>query len=237
MPALEVRSISVFYGHVGALHDVSLDVPESSVVALIGSNGAGKTTMMRAITNLVRVSTGEIRFGGKRIDHLRPSQVAEMGIALSPEGRRLFPRMTVLDNLLVGAHCVRDQGVIKESIERIFRHFPRLAERRRQLAGSLSGGEQQMVAIGRALMAQPKLLLLDEPSLGLAPKMVEEIARIVTEISRAGGLSILLVEQNARMALKLCDFAYVLERGRIVLSGPGSELLASEFVQRAYLGV
>lgn len=237
MPALEVRSISVSYGHVGALHEVSLDVPEASVVALIGSNGAGKTTMMRAITNLARISTGEIRFGGKRIDHLRPSEVAAMGIALSPEGRRLFPRMSVLDNLFVGAHCIRDRAVVRESIECIFRHFPRLEERRRQLAGSLSGGEQQMVAIGRALMAQPKLLLLDEPSLGLAPKMVEEIARIVTDISREGGLSILLVEQNARMALRLSDFAYVLERGRIVLSGPGTDLLASEFVQKAYLGV
>lgn len=160
-----------------------------------------------------------------------------MGIALSPEGRRLFPRMSVLDNLFVGAHCIRDRAVVRESIECIFRHFPRLEERRRQLAGSLSGGEQQMVAIGRALMAQPKLLLLDEPSLGLAPKMVEEIARIVTDISREGGLSILLVEQNARMALRLSDFAYVLERGRIVLSGPGTDLLASEFVQKAYLGV
>ena len=237
MASLEVRGIRVAYGRIQAVHDVSLEVPAGAVVALIGSNGAGKTTTMRAITNLTPVAEGEIRFDGERIDGLRRSDVVGRGIALSPEGRRLFARMTVLDNLLVGAHRVADRAVVRRTLDSIYGYFPRLRERRRQYAGSLSGGEQQMVAIGRALMGQPRLLLLDEPSLGLSPRFVQEIGRIIADINRSAGLSILLVEQNAQMALRLCQAAYVLEQGRIVLSGTGQELLASEFVRKAYLGI
>jgi branched-chain amino acid transport system ATP-binding protein len=237
MALLEVRGIQVAYGHIKAVRDVSFDVPAASIVALIGSNGAGKTTTMRAITNLTPVSGGEIRFEGQRIDGLRPSETVSKGIALSPEGRRLFPRMTVLENLLIGAHRVADHAAIQRTLESIYAYFPTLKERRRQQAGSLSGGEQQMAAIGRALMARPQLLLFDEPSLGLAPKMVQEIARIITQINKEAGLSILLVEQNAQMALRLCHAAYVIEQGSIVLSGSGQDLLASDFVRKAYLGV
>jgi len=237
MALLEVRGIQVAYGHIKAVRDVSFDVPVASVVALIGSNGAGKTTTMRAITNLTPISAGEIRFDGARIDRLRPSETVSKGIALSPEGRRLFPRMSVLENLLIGAHRVADRGAIQQTLETIYTYFPTLKERRKQQAGSLSGGEQQMAAIGRALMARPRLLLFDEPSLGLAPKLVEEIGRIITQINKEAGLSILLVEQNAQMALRLCHAAYVIEQGSIVVSGTGQELLESDFVRRAYLGV
>ena len=237
MASLEVRSIRVSYGHIEAVHDVSLEVPEGSIVALIGSNGAGKTTTMRAITNLTPVRQGEIVFDGKSISGLRCSDVVRRGIALSPEGRRLFSRMSVLDNLLVGSHGVRDRAVIRRTLDAIYGYFPRLRERQKQLAGSLSGGEQQMVAIGRALMGQPRLLLLDEPSLGLSPKYQQEIGRILAEINKAAGLSILLVEQNAQLALSVCHRAFVLEQGQVVLSGTGDELLASDFVRKAYLGI
>ena len=237
MASLEVRGICVSYGRIQAVHDVSLDVPAGAIVALIGSNGAGKTTTMRAITNLTPVAGGEIRFDGERIDGLHGSDVVARGIALSPEGRRLFPRMTVLDNLLVGAHRVASGALVRSTLDSIYAYFPRLRERRRQVAGSLSGGEQQMVAIGRALMGQPRLLLLDEPSLGLSPKFVQELGRIIAEINASAKLSILLVEQNAQLALRLCHAAYVLEQGRVVLSGTGQDLLASDFVRKAYLGV
>ena len=237
MASLDVRSIRVSYGRIEAVHDVTLDVPQGAIVALIGSNGAGKTTTMRAITNLTPVAAGEITFGGERIDRLRCSDIVRRGIALSPEGRRLFPRMSVADNLLVGSHGIRDGKLIKRTLQTIYEYFPRLRERQRQLAGSLSGGEQQMVAIGRALMGQPRLLLLDEPSLGLSPKYVQEIGRIVAEINKAAQLSILLVEQNAQLALSVCHHAYVLEQGHVVLSGTGQELLASDFVRKAYLGI
>lgn len=237
MASLEVRKIRVSYGRIEAVHDVSLAVPQGAIVALIGSNGAGKTTTMRAITNLTPVAAGEIEFDGERIDRLRCSDVVRRGIALSPEGRRLFPRMSVLDNLLVGGHGVRDGRVTKRTLAALYDHFPVLRERGSQLAGSLSGGEQQMVAIGRALMGQPRLLLLDEPSLGLSPKYVQEIGRIIAEINQVTKLSILLVEQNAQIALSLCHRAYVLEQGHVVLSGTGQELLASDFVRKAYLGI
>lgn len=234
---LEVRGISVAYGGVSALTDVSLSVPEGAIVSLIGSNGAGKTTTLKAIIGLKAVTRGEIRLGGERIDSLSAPQRVARGIALSPEGRRVFPQMTVADNLEIGAYLRRDRGASRRTLERIYAWFPRLVERRRQQAGSLSGGEQQMLAIGRALMADPRLLLLDEPSLGLAPIIVDEIARIITEISRETGMSIILVEQNAKLALNLCRTAFVLETGSVALSGPGSELLASDYVRRAYLGI
>ena len=234
---LKLRDVHLRYGRQEALHGVSLTVPERGVVALVGSNGAGKTSTLRAIVGLNAPSSGEIIFRGERIDGKDAPTVVSRGIALSPEGRRLFPQMSVYENLLAGAYLRHGADEIRGEIDRIYRYFPRLSERRAQQAGSLSGGEQQMVAIGRALMAKPKLLLLDEPSLGLAPLLVREIGRIVVEISREEGLSVVLVEQNANMALRLCDHAYVLEHGRIALEGEGRELLRSDYVRKAYLGV
>jgi branched-chain amino acid transport system ATP-binding protein len=203
----------------------------------VGSNGAGKTSTLRAIMGLVAPSRGEITFGDLRIDGLSPPDIVAQGIALSPEGRRVFPRMTVHDNLLVGGYLQPQGGHLRKSVERMFGFFPRLRQRSNQMAGSLSGGEQQMLAIARALMAAPKVLLLDEPSLGLAPIMVQEIGRLIETINSEEGLSIVLVEQNASLALRLCHFAYVLENGRIALSGEGPDLARSGYVQRAYLGI
>jgi branched-chain amino acid transport system ATP-binding protein len=234
---LEVRGISVAYGGVTAVRNVSLSVADGAIVSLIGSNGAGKTTTMKAIIGLKSVSRGEIVFDGQRIEGASAPQRVGRGIALSPEGRRVFPQMSVLDNLLVGGYSRRDKVHQKKTLDQIYGYFPRLIERKSQMAGSLSGGEQQMVAIGRALMARPRLLLLDEPSLGLAPIVVEEIARIIVEINRDIGMSIILVEQNAKLALNLCDEAFVLETGAVVLSGKGKDLLASDYVRRAYLGI
>jgi branched-chain amino acid transport system ATP-binding protein len=234
---LEVRGISVAYGGVTAVRNLSLSVADGAIVSLIGSNGAGKTTTMKAIIGLKPVSRGEIYFEGQRIEGASAAQRVGRGIALSPEGRRVFPQMSVLDNLLVGGYSQRDRAHQKKTLDQIYGYFPRLVERRRQMAGSLSGGEQQMVAIGRALMAKPRLLLLDEPSLGLAPIVVEEIARIVVDINRDTGMSIILVEQNAKLALNLCDEAFVLETGAVALSGKGKDLLASDYVRRAYLGI
>lgn len=234
---LEVRGISVAYGGVCALNDVSLSVPQGAIVSLIGSNGAGKTTTLKAIVGLKGVTRGDIYLRGERIDALSAPQRVARGIALSPEGRRVFAQMSVADNLEIGAYLRRDRTASRRTMERIYAWFPRLVERRKQQAGSLSGGEQQMLAIGRALMADPRLLLLDEPSLGLAPIVVDEIARIITEINRETGMSIILVEQNAKLALNLCHSAFVLETGSVALSGPGGELLASDYVRRAYLGI
>ncbi len=234
---LHVRDVHLAYGPRIALRGVSLDVEEGQIVALVGSNGAGKSSTLRAIIGLRQPSRGEITFDGARIDRLAPPDVVRRGIALSPEGRRVFPRITVHDNLLLGGYLQRDRGVLNANVERMFALFPRLRERRHQLAGSLSGGEQQMLAIARALMAGPKLLLLDEPSLGLAPIMVQEISKMIVAVNREQGLSIMLVEQNANLALRLCHHAYVLENGRVALSGLGRELARSEYVQRAYLGV
>jgi len=234
---LDVRGINVAYGPLTAVRNLSLSVAEGAIVSLIGSNGAGKTTTMKAIIGLKPVSGGEIYFDGKRIDGTSAPQRVGRGIALSPEGRRVFPQMSVLDNLLVGGYSQRDKVHQKKTLEQIYGYFPRLVERRSQMAGSLSGGEQQMVAIGRALMARPRLLLLDEPSLGLAPIIVDEIARIIVEINRDIGMSIILVEQNAKLALNLCNEAFVLETGAVALSGKGKDLLASDYVRRAYLGI
>jgi branched-chain amino acid transport system ATP-binding protein len=235
--SLSVRDIHVEYGARVALSGVSLAVEAGQIVALVGSNGAGKTSTLRAIMGLRPPSRGEIVIDGTRTDQLAPPSIVARGVALSPEGRRVFPRMTVHDNLLIGGFLQRDSRVLNANVERMFAHFPKLRQRRSQLAGSLSGGEQQMLAIARALMAQPKMLLLDEPSLGLAPIMVQEIAKLIVDINEDQGLSIVLVEQNANLALRLCHHAYVLENGRVALSGSGKELARSDYVQRAYLGV
>ncbi|SDO89677.1 ABC transporter ATP-binding protein [Afipia sp. GAS231] len=235
--ALCIRDMHVEYGSRVALSGISLDVAPAQIVSLVGSNGAGKTSTLRAIMGLRSPSKGEISFGDTRIDGMSPPEIVARGIALSPEGRRVFPRMSVHDNLLVGGYLQPQGAHLHQSVERMFEFFPKLRQRRDQMAGSLSGGEQQMLAIARALMAAPKVLLLDEPSLGLAPIMVQEIGRLIQTINREEGLSIVLVEQNASLALRLCHYAYVLENGRIALSGPGPELVKSDYVQRAYLGV
>jgi branched-chain amino acid transport system ATP-binding protein len=236
MALLEVSGIDVFYGRVQAVRGASLQVDTGEVVALIGSNGAGKTTTLRTISGLLHPTNGSITFNGKYITHTQPQKVVDLGICHSPEGRRLFARMTVLDNLRMGAYTRTNSADIKHDMERVFELFPRLKERLHQIAGTLSGGEQQMCAMGRALMAKPKLLMLDEPSLGLAPILVETIFSIVREIN-SQGTPVLLVEQNANKALDVAHRAYVLETGSIVQTGTGKELLESEEVQRAYLGM
>jgi len=233
---LEVTDITVHYFKVPAVRNISLNVGEGRIVTLIGSNGAGKTTTLRAISGLKHPSTGEIRFDGQRIDKLPPYKINALGIAMVPEGRRLFPQMTVLENLLMGAYLRKDKQDIQKDLEKVvFRHFPRLKERTKQTAGTLSGGEQQMLAMGRALMSAPKLLLLDEPSLGLSPIMCGEIAKIIRNIHREGR-TVILVEQNARLALALAQHAYVIETGDIVLSGPAEELRENDNVRKVYLG-
>ncbi|QHI97467.1 ATP-binding cassette domain-containing protein [Xylophilus rhododendri] len=235
MHMLEVEGVSVHYGLLQAVSSVAFSVAKGEVVALIGSNGAGKSSTLKAVAGIV-ASRGSIRLEGEPVERLGPEQRVQRGIALSPEGRRLFGRMTVLENLQVGAHTIKSAAERSETLKWIYGLFPRVHERRAQLAGSLSGGEQQMVAIGRALMARPRLLMLDEPSLGIAPKVVAEIADAIRKLN-AGGMSIVLVEQNARLALRLAHQAYALERGEVVKSGKGAELLDDPFVRKAYLGV
>ena len=232
---LEVRDATVHYHKVAALRGVSLGVPDGSVVTIIGANGAGKSTLLRAISGLESLSEGEIRFGGERIDGTLPEKVVALGIAQVPEGRRVFPDLTVQENLNTGAYLRRDREQVARDLDGVFEHFPRLRERRRQWAKTLSGGEQQMLAIGRALMSNPKLLLLDEPTIGLSPVLVQEMAGIIREI-HARGVPVVLVEQNAELALRLADYAYVLEIGTVALHGPASELHENEHVRRAYLG-
>lgn len=232
----EARNISVRYDKVTALRDVSIQLDQGQVVALIGSNGAGKTTTLRAITGLKKPSQGEVWFEGERIDHLPPAKIVARGIAMVPEGRHVYPFMSVKDNLLMGAYLRNDKAGIKSDLEKIFTRFPRVKERMNQQAGTLSGGEQEMVVVGRALMARPRLLLLDEPSLGLAPMVVREIARLVTEVNREEQVSVILVEQNSRMALKVSQHAYVLETGRIGLEGPSAELMHNDHIRKLYLG-
>ena len=236
MALLELKVVDAHYGRIQALRKVTLQVDKGEVVALIGSNGAGKTTTLRTISGLMHPTSGSIMFDGREITHTGPEKIVGVGICQSPEGRRLFPRMTVRDNLLMGAYVRNDKQGITTDMERIFVLFPRLKERLTQIAGTLSGGEQQMLAMGRALMARPKLLMLDEPSLGLAPILIETIFQIVREIN-AQGTPVLLVEQNATKALEVAHRGYVLETGVIVQTGTGKELLASEEVQKAYLGM
>jgi branched-chain amino acid transport system ATP-binding protein len=233
---LEVKDISVHYFKVPAVRNISIIVEDGEIAALIGSNGAGKTTTLRAISGLKHPTTGEILFKGQRIDKLPPHKINALGIAMVPEGRRVFPQMTVLENLLMGAFLRKEKDDIQKDLEEVvFRHFPRLKERTKQAAGTLSGGEQQMLAMGRALMSAPKLLLLDEPSLGLSPIMCGEIGKIIMNIHNEGR-TVILVEQNARLALGLAQHAYVIETGDIALSGPAKELRENPDVKKAYLG-
>ena len=234
-PLLAVENLSILYGRVQALEQVSLEVHAGEVVTLIGANGAGKSTTLRSISRIIPIHRGRIAFDTRDISGARPSDVVRMGIAQVPEGRRMLARQSVLDNLLLGAYTRSDGAEIQGDVERQFERFPRLAERRHQMAGTLSGGEQQMLAIARALMSRPRLLLLDEPSLGLAPLVVRAIFQIIHDLHGAG-VTILLVEQNANLALQIADRAYVLEAGRLTISGPAAALLSDERVQRAYLG-
>ncbi|MFD1705107.1 ABC transporter ATP-binding protein [Methylopila henanensis] len=232
---LEIRDLECGYGPVSALKGISLDVGEGELVALIGANGAGKSTTLRTISGLVKPRAGTIRFRGEDIAGADPARILSLGIAHCPEGRRVFPYMSVADNLAMGAYLRKDPIQVRQDYDRVYSDFPRLAERRHQAAGTLSGGEQQMLAIGRALMSRPKLVMFDEPSLGLAPTIVEQTLRIIKAI-RDGGATVLLVEQNAFAALELCDHAYLIETGRVVKRGLGSELIADPHVREAYLG-
>ncbi|HXJ84124.1 MAG TPA: ABC transporter ATP-binding protein [Candidatus Methylomirabilis sp.] len=234
-PLLEVADLSIRYGRVQALEHVTLEVRAGEVVSLLGANGAGKSTTLRSISRIIPIHGGRIAFDTRDISGARPSDVVRLGIAQVPEGRRMLARQSVLDNLLLGAYTRGDAAEVQADVERQFARFPVLAERRRQLAGTLSGGEQQMLAIARALMSRPRLLLLDEPSLGLAPLIVRGIFDIIRSLHEAG-VTILLVEQNASLALQVADRAYVLEAGRLTLNGPAADLLTDERVKRAYLG-
>jgi len=231
----QVQNLRVFYERVEALKGITIGMENGAIVTLIGANGAGKSTALRAISGLIAISSGEILLGEKKIHGLSPQEIVRSGIAHVPEGRRVFPYMTVKENLKLGAFRRKDKEGIRNDLEGVFEHFPVLRDRRSQSAGSLSGGEQQMLAIGRALMSQPLLLLLDEPSLGLAPLMVKEVGRIIREINQKN-VGIILVEQNARMALRLAHKGYVLETGSVVLQGEASELIDDEHVKKAYLG-
>ncbi len=230
---LKVDSINVYYSQIHALHDVSFEVKDGEIVTLIGANGAGKSTVLKTISGLLRSRTGDVLYDGASIAKTEPHRIVERGIAHVPEGRRIFLQMTVRENLEMGAFT--SKGDFKDDIDAVYERFPRLKERRRQTAGTLSGGEQQMLAIGRALMSHPRLMMLDEPSMGLAPLLVQQIFDIISELNPRG-TTILLVEQNAQMALAVADRGYVLESGRVVLSGDAKELLVNEDVKKAYLG-
>lgn len=232
---LQISDLQVFYGHVHALKGVSLEVKEGSIVALIGNNGAGKSTLLKTISGLVRPTSGTIEFLGKPIDKLSSDDIVKLGISQTPEGRRVFPRSPVIENLEMGAYTRKDSRKVGEDIDRMIKRFPILAERRNQMAGTLSGGEQQMLVIARALMSRPKLLMFDEPSLGLMPLMVKEVMNIIKEIHEEG-VTILLVEQNARKALAIAEYAYVLETGNVVVEGPAEKVREMDQVRKAYLG-
>jgi branched-chain amino acid transport system ATP-binding protein len=233
---LKFAGVELYYDHVYALKGVSLEVNQGETVALIGANGAGKSSILRAITGLRRIRNGEIHYEGRRIDGTSPDEIVKLGIVMVPEGRRVFPYMSVKDNLLMGAFTRTDKAEIARSLEMVFGRYPRLKERYSQAAGTMSGGEQQMLVIGRVLMAKPRLLLLDEPSLGIAPKLVQDIARSILAINRDEKVSVLLVEQNSRMALRISHRAYALTTGSIVLSGNSADLLNDDRIKRLYLG-
>ena len=235
MSLLKVTNLVVSYGGIEALKGISFDVEQGQIVTLIGANGAGKSTSLRTISGLVRPKEGRVYFEGRDITDYGTQKIVETGIAMVPEGRRVFPNLTVLENLRIGAYLRKDTEVIGQDIAYVYELFPRLKERSWQLAGTLSGGEQQMLAVGRAMMTRPKLIMMDEPSLGIAPLVVKDIFRIIQRL-KSTGMTVLLIEQNANAALHACDYAYVLETGRITMSGTGQELLASEAIQEAYLG-
>ncbi|MBG6154287.1 branched-chain amino acid transport system ATP-binding protein [Labrenzia sp. EL_159] len=233
---LDFANVELYYDHVYALKGVSIDLEQGETVALIGSNGAGKSSILRAITGLSRIRSGSIFFEGEQIDGTNAADIVARGIAMVPEGRRVFPLMSVKDNLMMGAFTRTDRSGIRDTLDSVLERFPRLKERYAQSAGTLSGGEQQMMVIGRALMAKPRLLLLDEPSLGIAPKLVQDIARSIVAINRDEGVSVLLVEQNSRMALSISNRAYALTTGNVVISGNSKELLTDPRIKAAYLG-
>ena len=235
MAMLEVRDLEVNYGSINAIKKISFDVNEGEVIALIGANGAGKTTTLHTITGLLKAKSGSVMFEGKELLKTPPHKIVEMGMAHVPEGRRIFQQLTVYKNLTLGAFTRKDKGAIDETLKMVYSKFPRLEERKKQVAGTLSGGEQQMLAMGRALMSKPKIVLMDEPSMGLSPLFVAEVFKIIEEV-RAGGTTVLLVEQNAKKALEIADRAYVLETGKIVLSGDAKELMNNDSVKKAYLG-
>ena len=235
MALLEVKDLQVYYGVICALKGISFEVNEGEIVSLIGANGAGKTTMMQSVSGIIPKKSGTVIFDGQDISRMPCHKIVKLGMTQVPEGRRVFQELTVYENLMMGAYTVKDQQKFKEDLESIYQRFPRLAERRSQIAGTLSGGEQQMLAMSRALMSHPKLLMLDEPSMGLAPILVDQIFEIIKELN-ASGTTILLVEQNANKALQIADRAYVMETGSITLSGTGAELTQSDEVRKAYLG-
>lgn len=233
---LEIKNLVVQYGAIAALHGISLSVPDGQIITLIGANGAGKTTTLKTISGLIKPASGEIMYGGENIAGLAPHRIVARGVSQSPEGRMIFANLTVHENLQLGAYLQKNRETVRRELERVFILFPRLKEREKQVAGTLSGGEQQMLAIGRALMSRPRLLLLDEPSLGIAPILVKTIFEKIVEINREQGLTILLVEQNANLALEISHFGYVLETGKVVLQGPCAELRQNPRVKSAYLG-
>ncbi|MBR5229251.1 MAG: ABC transporter ATP-binding protein [Firmicutes bacterium] len=235
MAMLEVRDLEVNYGAINAIKKISFDVNEGEVIALIGANGAGKTTTLHTITGLLKAKGGSVKFEGKELLKTPPHKIVEMGMAHVPEGRRIFQQLSVYKNLTMGAYIRKDKGAIEESLQKVYEKFPRLEERKRQIAGTLSGGEQQMLAMGRALMSNPKIIVMDEPSMGLSPLFVGEVFKIIEEI-KASGTTVLLVEQNAKKALEIADRAYVLETGKIVLSGDAKDLMNDDSVKKAYLG-
>ena len=232
---LAVKDLNVSYGAIHAIHDVNLEVHDGEIVSLIGANGAGKTTILHTITGLKKATSGTVEYNGKNLLQTVPSEIITTGVAHVPEGRHIFPTMTVLENLEMGAYIRNDKEGIQESIQEVFQRFPRLKERSRQLAGTLSGGEQQMLAVGRALMSKPSIILMDEPSMGLSPLLVKEIFSIIKEV-HSQGMTVLLVEQNAKMALAISNRAYVLETGHITISGDAGELMNDPRVKKAYLG-
>jgi branched-chain amino acid transport system ATP-binding protein len=234
---LEISNINAFYGNIQALHDVSINIKQGEIITLIGANGAGKTTTLMSISGIVNPKSGEIRFNGEVISGKKPDKIVQMGLAHVPEGRHIFPYLTVMENLDLGAYLRKDKENVKKDLEHVFELFPRLHERKNQQGGTLSGGEQQMLAISRALMARPKMLLLDEPSLGLAPLIVKQIFDIIKRINQESGTTIFLVEQNANLALKVAHRGYVMENGHITMEDDAQKLLVNEEVKKAYLGI